>query len=171
MSPFEMLSLAVGVTAAAYAIELLARRRWRRSLRRLAADWNMNFGRADTLRLTEKVARYFPIPGAARLHVTNVIYGADKADPDRYRYIFTAEFTVGVVRTKRRLLRVGSFTEPKARERAGHRAAHAPAPVTLAPGNLSLLEQYRHLAPADAAPDAGKSSTAGSGSERTAREG
>src|SRR5687767_5594580 len=148
MAPFEMLSLAGGLTAAAYAAELIARRRWRRALRRLAAEWKMNFGRADTLRLTEKVARHFPIPGAARLHVTNVIYGADKADPERYRYIFTAEFTVGVVRTKRRLVRVGSFAQPKARDRAAHRAAHAPAPVTLAPGNLPLLEQYRHLAPA-----------------------
>ena len=148
MSPFEMLSLAGGITAAAYAMELIARRRWRRSLKRLAADWNMNYGRADTLRLTERVARHFPIPGTARLHVTNVIYGADKADPDRYRYIFTAEFTVGVVRTKRRLVRVGSFAEPKARDRASHRPAHGPAPVVLAPGNLSLLDQYRHLAPA-----------------------
>ena|SRR5687767_5369266 len=157
MAPFEMLSLAGGLTAAAYAAELIARRRWRRALRRLAVEWKMNFGRADTLRLTEKVARHFPIPGAARLYITNVIYGADRSDPDRYRYVFTAEFTVGVVRTKRRLLRVASFTEPKARDRASHRAAHAPAPVTLAPGNLRLLEQCRHLAPAAAAPDAATS--------------
>ena len=150
MSPFQMLALACGITAAAYAVELIARRRWRRSLRRLASEWHMNFGRADTLRLTEKVARHFPVPGAARLHLTNVIYGADKSDPDRYRYVFTAEFTLGVVRTKRRLVRVGSFAEPKARDRAAGRAHHATAPVVLAPGNLSLLQQYRHLAPAGA---------------------
>jgi hypothetical protein len=143
-----MLALTCGFTAAAYAVELLARRRWRRSLRRLASEWKMNFGRADTLRLTEKVARHFPVPGAAHLHLTNVIYGADRSDPDRYRYIFTAEFTLGVVRTKRRLVRVGSFAEPKARDRAAGRAHHATAPVVLAPGNLSLLAQYRHLAPA-----------------------
>ena len=165
MSPFEMLSLAGGLTAAAYAVELIARRRWRRSLRRLAVEWKMNFGRADTLRLTEKVARHFPIPGAARLYVTNVIYGADKSDPDRYRYIFTAHFTVGVVRTKRRLVRVGSFAEPKARDRAAHRPAHARPLVVLAPGNLPLLEQYRHLAP-----DAGDAQAGGPRSEPAFRE-
>ena len=113
MSPHEMLVLVAGLTAAAYAVELIGRRRWRRALRRLAAEWKMNFGRTDTLRLTDKVARHFPVPGAARLRVTNVIYGADKADADRYRYVFTAEFTAGVVRTKRRFVRVGTFAEPK----------------------------------------------------------
>jgi hypothetical protein len=147
MSPFEKLALTCGFIAAAFAVELIARRRWRRALRRLAAEWKMNFGAVDTLKLTERVARHFPVPGAARLHVTNVIYGADKSDPERYRYVFTAEFTLGVVRTKRRLVRVGSFAEPKARDRAAGRAHHATAPVVLAPGNLSLLAQYRHLAP------------------------
>ena len=156
-----MLALTCGITAAAYAVELIARRRWRRALRRLAAEWKMNFGRADTLRLTEKVARHFPVPGAARLHVSNVIYGTDRLDPDLYRYVFTVEYTVGVVRTKRRLVRVGSFAEPRARDRAAGRAHHATAPVVLAPGNLSLIQQYRHLAPAAAAPDHSKQKNSG----------
>jgi hypothetical protein len=102
----------------------------------------MNLGRTDTLRLTPKVARAFPVPGAARVRVYNVIYGRDAADPDRYRYVFTAEYTAGVVRGKRRFVRVGTWSEPRDRDRSD-----PPGQVVLAPPELPLMEQYRWLAP------------------------
>src|SRR3954451_2179996 len=141
MSPWQVLCLTLAVTLFAYAAELVRRRWHRRALRRLAAEWGMTFSQADTLRLTPKVARHFPIPGAANLSVVNVIYGSD---PDRYRYVFTAEYTVGVVNAKRRNVRVGSFTEPRDRTRGGPGVQEN---VVLAPVELSLLEQYRHAAP------------------------
>ena len=106
-----------------------------RGLRRLAGDWGMNFSLADRLRLTSKVARSFPVPGAANLRVTNVVYGTDH---DRYRYIFTAEYTVGVGGLRRRIIRAGSFSEPRDRE-----SPEGSSDVALAPGGCSLIDQYR----------------------------
>ena len=137
MTPWELLAAALAVTAVAYAADLAVRRRAGEGLRRLAAEWRMNFTLADRLRLTAKVARHFPLPGAANLRVSNVIYGTDK---DRHHYVFTAEYTLGLVRGKRRLARAGAFSEPRDRERGP-----GPTSVQLAPAGLSLLEQYRHL--------------------------
>ena len=141
-SPSAVLWGVVAATLLAYAAERSRRRRSRGALRKLAVEWRMNYGPADTLRLTSKVARHFPVPGEANLRVVDVIYGADPSDPDRYRYVFTAEYTEGVVEAKHRLVRVGTFSEPRDREHGG-----PPRQVALAPAGLSLIEQYRHLAP------------------------
>ena len=145
MNPSELLGLAVAITGGAYVFDSVTRRRSADALRRLATEWRMNFSLTDRLNLTGKVARHFPIPGAANLRVTNVIYGTAK---DRYRYIFTAEYTIGVVRAKRRLTQAGSFSEPRGRE-------DGPwiEDVVLAPPNQPLVEQYRSLGPEEV-PDA-----------------
>src|SRR4051812_28649494 len=110
ITPSDALALLAAATVVAWAAELLRGRHARRQVRRLAADWRMTFGRTDTLRLTPKVARAFPVPGAARVRVWNVIYGRDPSDPGRYRYVFTAEYTAGVVQGKRRFVRVGTWS-------------------------------------------------------------
>jgi hypothetical protein len=143
MTPLDVLAFSVGATAVAVAAESIAARRRRRALRKLAADWRMTYARFDSLRLTPKVARSFPIPGAANLLVTDVIYGIEQ---ERYRYVFRAEFTVGTVRRKKRLARVATFSEPRDRQRP-----QGSAPVVLAPDEGGLIDQYRHLAPALAA--------------------
>jgi hypothetical protein len=140
MTPLDVLAFTVCATAAAVAAESIAARRRRKVLRRLAAEWRMTYSRVDSLRLTPKVARSFPIPGAANLRVTDVIYGIDH---ERYRYVFRAEFTTGTVRTKKRIARVGTFSEPRDRHRTGGMAT-----VALAPDDGPLVDQYRHLAPA-----------------------
>jgi len=140
MTPLDVLSFTVCATAVAVAAEAAVARRRRKALRRLAAEWRMTYSRSDTLRLAPKVARGFPIPGAANLRVTDVIYGIDH---ERYRYVFRAEFTTGTVRSKRRVARVATFSEPRDRQRA-----QATPSVTLAPENGKLVDQYRHLAPA-----------------------
>jgi hypothetical protein len=137
MLPSDALALIAGITGLAYAVDRMLRRRSPRALRRLATDCRMTFGRFDTLKLTPKVARHFPIPGAANLRVTDVIYGVEK---ERYRYVFTADYTIGVVRAKRRQVRVCRFSEPRDRDRTD-----APTPVVLAPAELSIIEQYRYL--------------------------
>lgn len=140
MTPLDVLAFTVCATAGAVAAEAIVARKRRKVLRRLAAEWRMTYSRVDSLRLTPKIARNFPVPGAANLRVTDVIYGIDH---ERYRYVFRAEFTTGTVRTKKRSARVATFSEPRDRQRT-----HAAAVVALAPQAGSLVEQYRRLAPA-----------------------
>ena len=66
--------------------------------------------------------------------MSNVLY---RTEANRLRYVFTAEYTVGVVRAAR-LTRVAAFTEPRDR-------GPSDAPVVLARGGLPPLEQYRSL--------------------------
>ncbi len=131
--------MALCVTAAATIIDRVQRRCRRILLCALATHWRMNYSPFDPLRLTARVAHHFPIPGAANLKVSDVIYGMEG---DRYRYIFTAEFTVGVVRTKHRLVRAATFCEPR-----DFRHGQAIGPLFLAPEGLPLVAQYQHLAP------------------------
>jgi len=140
MAPGEVFSFTVGATALALLLEVIGRRRTRRVLRRLAAEWRMTYSRSDSLRLTPKVAGRLPIPGAANLRVSDVIYGIEH---DRYRYVFLAEFTTGTVSAKRRQTRVATFSEPRDRQQR----TRAAAPVVLAPPTGKLIDQYRHLAP------------------------
>ncbi|CAA9414024.1 MAG: hypothetical protein AVDCRST_MAG64-2498 [uncultured Phycisphaerae bacterium] len=138
MSPGLLLSVLLGVTLAALLADGLRRGRRRDAVRRLAAGRRMNFGRTDTLQLTPRVARHFPAPGAAALRVCDVVYGADG---DAYRYVFTAEYTLGVTGAKRRHTRVAAFTEPRDRRRGGR------SELVLGEEGTPLLEQYAALVP------------------------
>jgi len=141
MAPGEVFSFTVFATATALAVQFVSARHTRRALRRLAAEWRMTYSRTDSLRLTPKVAARFPIPGAANLRVSDVIYGIEH---HRYRFVFVAEFTTGTVSAKRRQRRVASFSEPRDRQQRSRLAA----PVVLAPATGKLVDQYRQLAPA-----------------------
>lgn len=136
MNPALLLAILLGTTLVALLLSAGRRRRQRDAVRRLAGEWRLNFGGADTLQLTPRVARHFPVPGAAALRVCNVIYGIDG---DAYRYVFTAEYTAGVTGGKRRLARVAAFEEPRDRRRGGEIS------MTLADESLDLIEQYRSL--------------------------
>lgn len=142
MSPGLLLVLCVSVVALAVALDVAAHRRRTAALRALAARWGMNYHPADQLRVTPKVLAQFPIPGAANVRVMDLIYGSDR---DRYRYVFSVEFTLGLVGPKRRVVRVASLSEPR------DRAAAGPVFLNLAPADGTLLDQYSYLAPASAA--------------------
>ena len=133
-----LLAILLGVTLVAWLADGLRRARRREAVRRLAAGWRMNFGRADTLQLTARVARHFPAPGAAALRVYDVVYGAQG---DVYRYVFTVEYTLGVTGPKGRYTRVAAFTEPRDRRRGGR------SELVLGEEGTPLLEQYAALAP------------------------
>jgi hypothetical protein len=139
MTPGELLTLTIAITCGAVIAQRWLDRRRRRALRALAVSWGMNFNPGDQLRLAARVAQYLPICGAANVTVGDVIYGIDG---EFYRYIFTAEYTLGVLRTKKRHLRVASFAEPRDRKHAGE-----PEPVRLGTESLSILEQYGELSP------------------------
>jgi hypothetical protein len=140
MSPLQLLGVVTAITALAAIVQRMSRRRWEQQLRALAQQWHMNYSPSDQWRLTAKVARGFPVPGAAHIRLADVIYGSDE---DSYHYIFAAAFTTGVVLGKRRVIRAGSFSEP--RNRLG-----GPQSAILAPAELPLLKQYRTFAPAGA---------------------
>jgi hypothetical protein len=127
-----MLVLVTGTAAAAVAAAAARKARSAR-LAALALTWKMSHTAADRFRLTPKVAAQFPTPGVADVVLRDLIYGPDPATGG-LRYLFTVEYTTGVVRTKRRRVAVAMLVE-----------AAAAAPVTLAPGGLSLFEQYEHL--------------------------
>lgn len=137
MSPLGLLGLAIGLAVAAAIGQRVSHHRRRKAMRALAASWNMNYAQTDSLGLTARIAGNFPVPGAANLVINDLIYSTDRSI---YRYIFTAQFTVGVVHRKRRLARVASFTEP----REGNENE---IDLLLAPEELTLIEQYRRLAP------------------------
>lgn len=139
MSPGLLLILCLAATAAAAILDAVSHRRRGTALRALAAQWGMNYHPGDQLRLTPKVLPHLPIPGAANVHVLDLLYGSDR---DRRRYIFSLEYTVGLVGPKRRVVRVASLSEPRERGAAG------PVVLNLAPGEGTLIDQYRALAPA-----------------------
>ncbi|HET6246418.1 MAG TPA: hypothetical protein VFE47_01870 [Tepidisphaeraceae bacterium] len=139
--PAALLIIAVSITFAAAVAERIWIRRYRQRLQKLAGEWGTNYSPHDQFRLTPRVFANFPIPGAANVRVVDVLYYIDH---DRYCYIFTAEYTSGIVTGKRRVRRAATLSEPR------ERAAEAPAAqITLAPANLPLVDQYRKLRPVD----------------------
>jgi hypothetical protein len=137
MSPASFLALTIGITAAALAAQMLVRRRRRRALRELARVWDMHYSPGDRFRLAARVAERFPVPGAADLRVNDLIYGNED---ELYRYIFSAEYTEGVIRSKRRVRRVMTFTEPKGRSDATKWST-----FVLADKEKPLVDQYKEL--------------------------
>ena len=137
MTPGLYLILLLLLTLLAMIISHRLRRRRERELSRLAAEWKMHFTATDRFKLAPRVAEHFPIAGAADLRVVDLIYG--KTENHRH-YYFTAEYTLGVVNTKRRVHRAVMFREPIADPQS-----EAVIPILLAPADLPLPEQYRQL--------------------------
>ncbi|MBV8780653.1 MAG: hypothetical protein JO353_04585 [Phycisphaerae bacterium] len=149
MSPIVFLALIITVTAWASAANVLQRRRWRKKLAKLSSELHMAYSHDDRFGLADRVAEHFPIPGVASLRVIDLLYASEGKG---YRYLFSAEYTNGVIRSKYRILRAVTFVESR-----GASDAAVWSTLTLAPDNLPLIEQYRHLANHHAPP-----STAGS---------
>jgi hypothetical protein len=137
MHPLSFLAAMLAVTISALAAHLLQRRRTATKRRELATQWGMRYSATDRFEITPRVVDRFPIPGVSDVLVTDLIY---LPEPEQYRYLFTVEFTQGVVRTKKRVRRVATFCEP--RDRA---CPQGWSQLVLAPQELSLADQYRHL--------------------------
>ena len=136
MSPTEFLVLVVILTIGASAAWRVLHRRRRRALRRLASAWQMHYTPSDRFRLAPRVAPRLPVPGAAAVRVKDLIYGLEG---DRLRYIFVTEYTTGTVAAQERHESVATFAEPR------ERPDDSPVDLVLAPGGLSVVEQYEHL--------------------------
>jgi len=126
----------VGVTALVWAVHRILRHGHKQRLKQLASSWGMTYAQADPFNLAARVAGDFPIPGVADLRIRDMIYATHG---DRHRYVFTAEYTMGVVDRHRREARAVTFCDPKD-------SGGCASPLILGPGELALIEQYRQLA-------------------------
>lgn len=134
MSPPEFLLLTGELTTAAAVVQQLLGRQHRGRLRELARQWGLHYTPTDPFRLTPRVARHFPVPGAAGLRLSDLIYGQIA---NHFRCVFTCEYTVGVISGKRRVVRAGALRET---------SAHA-FDITLGQPTDRIIDQYRELRP------------------------
>ncbi len=141
MIPLTFLAVILLVTLAAFILHLASRRDTSVRLQRLATDHRMQYVARDLFQITPRVIERFPIPGASDLRVADVVYRRAGA---RYRYVFTVEYTLGVVRTKERIRRAATFCEPR-----DHSCPADWSNLVLAPENLSLADQYIQLCEAN----------------------
>ena len=135
MPPLILLALLVAATVVARVVDGVARRRRAVAYGLLAVAHDMHYSPGDPLRLTPRVAAALPVPGAAAVRVIDLLYRTDDAG---HHYVFTAEYTVGVVNVKRRVRRAAAFDEPRG-------TTVPPAAVRLGPEHLELAGQYESL--------------------------
>src|SRR5687767_5696229 len=112
MTPATFLLVVSSITLVALGAEAVVARARRRRIRALAARWNMHYTPGDRFRLSPRVAPRLPAVGAAAVTVKDLIYGIEG---EQYRYVFSAEYTIGTVRKQRRLRSVCTFAEPRDR--------------------------------------------------------
>ena len=137
ITPSVFLAAMLLITVLAAIAQRAVRRRQMSHLRRLAADARMHFSAADRFRLAPRIASLLPVPGAAGVRVLDLIYGVER---DRCRYVFTTDYTIGVLRTKTSVRRVVAYSEPRTSD-----GGAVASPLVLAPESLSTIEQYQHL--------------------------
>jgi hypothetical protein len=134
--PANGLAVLVVMTSLAAIMELRRQSARRRSLRGLAAQWQMTYSPHDRLRIAAHVADALPSPGAADLYVCDVIWGRQG---ESYRYLFTLEYTSGLLTAQRRHRQVGGFTESRGA------SVGSPVSLELAQSQGMMLDQYRSL--------------------------
>jgi hypothetical protein len=139
MPPVLLLLLLGVLTFVAYYASVWIRQVRSNRLAALAATWEMNFTPIDRFQLTGHVAARFPTPGAADIVVRDLVYGPHTV-AGSLRYLFTVEYTLGILRTKRRWISAGTLVE-----QTGGGGDKRFSTVSLAPTNLPLIEQYEWL--------------------------
>jgi hypothetical protein len=137
MQPTTFLAATLCITLGAWAIHKFLRHRSTGELRRLAVQWQAHYAPSDCFDILPHVLEHLPVPGAANVVVFDVLYSQDH---DRYQYVFTVEYTQGVIQQKYRRRRVGMLRE--ARESRG---GEGWLQLELAPAELPLLRQYEHF--------------------------
>jgi hypothetical protein len=134
--PLLLLLTALLITAIAAGINRGMTRRKRHWLQELARESRMHYSARDVFGLARRVAPRLPVIGAADVRVCDLIYGSD---PQSLRYVFSAEYTVGVVHSKSRQRCVVSVVECKQTSDAKWTS------VQIAPSELPFPDQYRAL--------------------------
>jgi hypothetical protein len=96
----------------------------------------MHYTARDVFGLAPHIAHRLPVVGAADVRVSDLIYGSDQTG---LQYIFCAEYTAGVIRSKSRRRCVVSVVEPKSTGQIDWTTLH------IAAVELPLVDQYRSL--------------------------
>jgi hypothetical protein len=135
--PFFLLLLVILITIGTASAYAFARRRREVMLIELAKQWKMHYSPHDVFNLAPRISSRLPTPGAADVRVRDLIYGSE---PDGHRYIFCADYTIGVLQSKCRRHFVATVLEPRDRTDTSIWSS-----LQFAPLDLSLLEQYRSL--------------------------
>jgi hypothetical protein len=139
ITPLEFVAFMLLITAAAGIARVGFRRRHVGKLRALASERKMHYSAGDRFRLGPRIGPKLGVPGAAAIRVADLLYGIEQQN---YRYIFAAEYTTGVLRTKTGIRRVATFCEPRTGEVPGGANSFE---LIFAPESLPIVEQYRHL--------------------------
>jgi hypothetical protein len=139
MNPLVFLCLLLGITCYAVAWQRVRDVRWRRQLRELAVQWRMNYVPDDRFRLAERVRDRLSVAGAADVRAWNLMY---QTEGGRRGYLFTLEYGLGTVGSQRRRKCVAALEEPIA---GAQPEGHFESTLAIAPSELRLIEQYRHL--------------------------
>jgi hypothetical protein len=137
MDPLYFLWLILALSAAAVATQMLMELRRARELRRLAAQWQMQFFPDDRFRLALRIAPRLPAIGAADVRARNLMY---RGEDGRRHYLFTVEYGTGALGGQRRRRCVAALDE----------AAAGEGTLRIAPADLAVIEQYRRLHKAEA---------------------
>ncbi len=138
MTPAFFFILIGSITLGAISAQIVMRTVAASRLKALATEHEMHYCSDDRFHLAPNVAQHLPCPGAADVRVRDLIYGLSD---QRFLYIFTAEYTRGAVRTKKRLKRVVAVTEPKDRSQR-----QQGMDMIVADETQPILQQYQYLA-------------------------
>jgi hypothetical protein len=143
LPPILLLAFVVAVTCGAAVASRVSRKARAARVAKLAAQWGMSYTADDRFRITPIVAASFPTPGVADVVLRDLLFNRDAAGG--LQYVFTVEYTTGVLRTKRRRVGVARYVESHVPgESPG--AGTAIGAVALAPADLTVAAQYEHLA-------------------------
>jgi hypothetical protein len=131
VSPAIYLLFLLAILFAAVVTGAMSRFRRRRKLRICARKWNMHFAPGDRLRLARRIAEQFPVIGAANISVRDLLF---RTEESRHQYLFTVDYTVGIIRGKVGRSTVAGFSEPVSR---GSRCFQWRRQTSLAPQPMS----------------------------------
>ena len=95
--------------------------------------------RATACACAHRIAAQFPVIGAANISVRDLLF---RTEESRHQYLFTVDYTVGVIRGKVGRSTVAGFTEPVSR---GGRIHSIPPALSLAPPNLTGPPAYEFV--------------------------
>lgn len=134
--PILLLAILLAITIAAAIWSRVGRIARSHKLQELARSWKMRYTPDDRFALTERITPRLPVPGAADVVVRDIVF--DQLTGGCFRYLFTVEYTTGVLRTKRRRVSVASVAE-------GGCAQLPWSDLTIAPEDLDMQERYQWL--------------------------
>lgn len=136
MTPPSFVLAAVALTLLAYLLHRAMRHRLKAGLRQLARQHRLSYVQDDLFGLGDRIAGRFPVPGGADIRILDVLYATQGA---RHRYLFTAEYTRGVINRHVREAMVLSFCEAS--------EGGDPCPSALLAGDetMRVIDQYEAM--------------------------